>query len=89
MPWLVPDVGDTDPARQAKGASPQWGGAFDKIGDDALKWGSVFDDKDGGRLRWGSVFDAQREPTKWGFDDTEWGAGFGPKRNSEPTITVG
>jgi hypothetical protein len=40
-------------------------------------------------LRWGSAFDQEREQTKWGFDETEWSSGFGPKKDTEPKITVG
>lgn len=38
---------------------------------------------------WGSVFDDPGEEPKWGFDESEWGSSFGPKRNSEPTISQG
>lgn len=36
---------------------------------------------------WGSVFDEPGEDRKWGFDESEWGSSFGPKKNSEPTIS--
>lgn len=38
---------------------------------------------------WGSVFDDPGEESQWGFDESEWGSSFGPKKNSEPTITQG
>ena len=48
-------------------------------------------------LAFGSLFDESREQrtgqpaqqTKWGFDETEWGSSFGPKKSSEPKITKG
>jgi hypothetical protein len=73
----------------------QWGGAFDRTqqsrDDEALEWGSAFSERDelGEKLKWGSAFDAEREETRWGFDETDWGSGFGPKKQSEPKITVG
>jgi hypothetical protein len=58
---------------------------------ETTQWGSTFDrdDRDEEPLKWGSVFDNQREQTKWGVDENDWGAGFGPKKESEPKITVG
>lgn len=38
---------------------------------------------------WGSVFDDPGEEPKWGFDESEWGSSFGPKKASEPTISQG
>jgi hypothetical protein len=38
---------------------------------------------------WGSVFDDPGEEPKWGFDESEWGSSFGPKKNTEPTISHG
>ncbi len=38
---------------------------------------------------WGSVFDDPGEEPKWGFDESEWGSSFGPKKTSEPTISQG
>jgi hypothetical protein len=86
----------TRPARPAPApADRQWGGAFDRTqqsrDDEALEWGSAFAKRgeDGESLKWGSAFDADREESKWGFDETEWGSSFGPDRKSEPKITVG
>jgi hypothetical protein len=50
--------------------------------DEPLSFGSLFDERD-------EPPPEQREQTKWGFDDSEWGSSFGPKRSSEPTITQG
>jgi len=74
-----------------------WGSTFeanDAARDDrALQWGSAFDDNDAEKrdhaLQWGSAFDHERERTKWGWDDAEWGSGFATKKDSEPRITVG
>jgi len=88
-PISLPTMSMTGEAPTPGAPSRQWGGAFDRDDDRALRWGSAFDDGQGGKLKWGSVFDSQAEKTKWGFDDTEWGGGFGPKRDSEPTISVG
>lgn len=38
---------------------------------------------------WRSVFDEPGQASKWGFDESEWGSSFGPKKNSEPTISQG
>ncbi len=38
---------------------------------------------------WGSVFDEPGERIKWGFDESEWGSSFGPKKDSEPTVSQG
>jgi len=38
---------------------------------------------------WRSVFDEPGQESKWGFDESEWGSSFGPKKSSEPTITQG
>lgn len=38
---------------------------------------------------WGSVFDEPGEQSKWGFEESEWGSAFGPKKDSEPTISQG
>lgn len=38
---------------------------------------------------WGSVFDDPGEEPRWGFDESEWGSSFGPKKNAEPTISQG
>ena len=56
------------------------------------QWGSTYHDKSATRaepIRWGSAFGNEREQTKWGFDDSEWGSAFGPKKDDEPTITIG
>jgi hypothetical protein len=61
--------------------------------DDTLRWGSAFAandrEKADSAFKWGSVFDDQRERTKWGWDAAEWVGDYGPKRDSEPKITVG
>jgi hypothetical protein len=61
--------------------------------DDTLQWGSAFAandrEKRASAFKWGSVFDEERERSKWGWDENEWGGGYAPKRDSEPKITVG
>jgi hypothetical protein len=85
----------TAPTAPAPAPSRQWGGAFDRTqqsrDDEALEWGSAFSKRgeDGEALKWSSAFDEDRQESKWGFDETEWGGGFGPKKQSEPKITVG
>lgn len=84
----VPAAGTPRPRRPREEPSP-WGSAFERDEEKALRWGSVFDDPEGGKLKWGSAFDGERERTKWGFDDAEWGSAFGPKKHADPKITVG
>jgi hypothetical protein len=95
-PTMSPEVPAPRPqAASAHRDTTQWGSTFDRDDSgsgDSLKWGSTFDRNDArdeAPLKWGSVFDNQREKTKWGVDNNEWGSGFGPKKESEPKITIG
>jgi hypothetical protein len=71
-----------------------YGSAFDRSqqsrDDEALEWGSAFSERgaDGEALKWSSPFDDERTESKWGFDETEWGGGFAPKKEIAPTIRV-
>lgn len=75
------------------GTQPGFGSTFStpeperSTSDDPLAFGSLFDDSSEQRTE---QRPGQRvEQTKWGFDETEWGSSFGPKKSSEPTITQG
>jgi hypothetical protein len=93
--WAGPVAPTPEPAPPRSRSG--WGSTFDandaSRDDRALQWGSAFDDNDAEKrdhaLQWGSAFESERERTKWGWDEQEWGSGFGPKRDSEPRITVG
>ncbi len=86
------------PARPGRSvATSNWGSTFAdndaEKRDHALQWGSAFDDNDAEKrdhgLQWGSAFDHERGRTKWGWDESEWGGGFAPKKDAEPRITIG
>lgn len=93
--WIEPAAPAPPPATPT--ARSGWGSTFDANDaardDRALQWGSAFDDNDAEKrdhaLQWGSAFDRERERTKWGWDDAEWGSGFARKKDSEPRITIG
>lgn len=69
------------------GTQPGFGSTFSaprpdrSESDDPLSFGSLFDQPDEQRTG------RPPERTKWGFDETEWGSSFGPKKTSEPKIT--
>lgn len=73
------------------GTQPGFGSAYStpdrdrSSSGDPLQYGSIFDE----HVDQGDRRDKPRDATKWGFDESEWGSAFGPKRSSEPTITKG